>query len=251
MYNPFSLKNKTILVTGASSGIGKSIAIESSKLGARVIITSRSEDKLKLTLRAMEGEGHMLLIADLTIIKDIQNLVSQLPYLDGIVHNAGIANKRELCNYITAQNYIKTMAINLEAPIMLQKAILQNKILNKEASIVFIASRAPFAPWAGNAVYSASKGAIIAYSKVLALELAPRKIRVNSICPAMVWTDLVHSDSSITKEALEKNQSVYPLKRYGKPEDVAFLTIYLLSEASNWMTGSSIDMTGGGAGVLT
>ena len=251
MYNPFSLKNKTILVTGASSGIGKSIAIESSKLGARVIITSRSEDKLKLTLRAMEGEDHMLLIADLTIIKDIQNLVSQLPYLDGIVHNAGISNKRELCNYITDQNYIKTMAINLEAPIMLQKAILQKKILNKEASIVFIASRAPFAPSAGNAVYSASKGAIIAYSKVLALELAPRKIRVNSICPAMVWTDLVHSDSSVTKEALEKNQSVYPLKRYGKPEDVAFLTIYLLSEASNWMTGSSIDITGGGAGVLT
>lgn len=251
MYNPFSLKNKTILVTGASSGIGKSIAIECSKLGARVIITSRSEDKLKLTLRAMEGEGHMLLIADLTIIKDIQNLVSQLPYLDGIVHNAGISNKRELCNYITDQNYIKTMAINLEAPIMLQKAILQKKILNKEASIVFIASRAPFAPWAGNAVYSASKGAIIAYSKVLALELAPRKIRINSICPAMVWTDLVHSDSSITKEAFEKNQSEYPLKRYGKPEDIAFLTIYLLSEASNWMTGSSIDITGGGAGVLT
>jgi len=245
MYNPFSLENKTILVTGASSGIGKSIAIECSKLGAKVIITARSKEKLEQTLKAMAGAEHQLIIANLTKQDEIENLVLQLPKLDGLVQNAGISCKRELCSYLTTQNYHNTIAINLEAPIMLQKSILEKKLLKKESSVVFIASRAPFAPATGNAIYSASKGAIIAYAKVLALELAPRKIRVNSICPAMVWTDLILSESSITKEEYEESEKKYPLKRYGKPEDIAYLTIYLLSDASSWMTGSCIDITGG------
>jgi len=245
MYNPFSLENKTILVTGASSGIGKSIAIECSKLGAKVIITARSKEKLEQTLKAIAGAEHQLIIANLTKQDEIENLVLQLPKLDGLVQNAGISCKRELCSYLTTQNYHNTIAINLEAPIMLQKSILEKKLLKKESSVVFIASRAPFAPATGNAIYSASKGAIIAYAKVLALELAPRKIRVNSICPAMVWTDLILSESSITKEEYEESEKKYPLKRYGKPEDIAYLTIYLLSDASSWMTGSCIDITGG------
>ncbi len=250
MYNPFSLENKTILVTGASSGIGKSIAIECSRLGAKVIITARSKERLEQTLKEMKGGIHQLAIADLTKPNEIENLVLQLPKLDGIVQNAGISSKRELCSYLTAQNFLNTISINLEAPIMLQKSILEKKLLNKESSVVFIASRAPFAPATGNAIYSASKGAIIAYAKVLALELASRKIRVNSVCPAMVWTDLILSESSITKEELEESETKYPLKRYGKPEDIAYLTVYLLSAASSWMTGSCIDITGGGEGTL-
>ena len=251
MYNPFSLENKTILVTGASSGIGRSIAVECSRLGARVIITARSENRLKQTLETMEGDGHQSVIADLTKQDNIEKLVSELPELDGVVQNAGFQSNRELCNYISHQNYLKTFSINLEAPIMLQKNLLERKLLKKESSIVFIASRAPFAPSPGNAVYSASKGAIIAYSKVLALELAPKKIRVNSICPAMVWTEMVHFESSISKKTYEEGQKKYPLKRFGTPEDIALLTIYLLSDASKWMTGSSIDITGGGEGILT
>lgn len=250
MHNPFSLENKTLLVTGASSGIGKGIAIECSKLGARVIITSRSKEKLEQTLKIMDGEGHQIIVADITKKEDIENLVSNLPKLDGLVHNAGINSKRELCSYITTENYNKTISINLEAPMMLQKSILEKKLMKKDSSIVFIASRAPYAPVFGNAVYSASKGALIAYAKVLALELAPRKIRVNSICPAMVWTDLILSESSISKEEYEDSQKKYPLKRYGTPEDIAYLTIYLLSNASSWMTGSCIDITGGGEGTL-
>lgn len=118
-------------------------------------------------------------------------------------------------------------------------------MINKEASIVFIASRAPFAPTIGNALYSASKGAIIGYSKVLGLELASQKIRVNCICPAMVWTELVEKDAEMTGVDHNVAQLSYPLKRYGKPEDIAYLSIYLLSDASSWMTGSSIDITGG------
>jgi len=251
MYNPFSLLNKNILVTGASSGIGRSIAIECSKLGAKVVITARSKDRLEDTLKNMEGTEHEVIVADLNKPGDIENLVLRLPKLDGVVHNAGYGGKREMSKYISVENLEETVSINLFAPILLQKAILEKKVLREESSIVFIASRAPFSPSPGNAVYSATKGGLIAYSKVLALEMAPRKIRVNSICPAMVWSDLTLDESFISKEAHDNHQKTYPLKRYGNPEDVAFLTIYLLSDTSKWMTGSSIDITGGGEGVLT
>ena len=142
------------------------------------------------------------------------------------------------------------MIPNFQAPVLLQSALLSHKKINKAASIVFIASRASEAPSIGNAVYSASKGAIISYAKCLGLELAPRLIRVNCVCPAMVWTDLIIQDGT-SKEDLEQAQLRYPLKRFGKPEDVANLCLYLLSDASSWMTGSCVDITGGGEGTLT
>ena len=137
------------------------------------------------------------------------------------------------------------MNVNFKAPVLLQTALLSAKKVNKSASVVFVASRAANAPSIGNALYSASKGAIISYAKCLTLELAPRGIRVNCICPAMVWTDLIYK-GGLTKEDLEKEQLKYPLKRYGHPDDVANLAIYLLSDAASWMTGSCIDLTGGG-----
>ena len=136
------------------------------------------------------------------------------------------------------------MTPNFTAPVLLQGELLQAGKINKAASIVYVASRAAESPSIGNGVYSASKGAIISYARCLALELAPRKIRVNCICPAMVWTDLIIQDG-VTKEMLEEAQQRYPLKRYGQPEDVANLAIYLLSGASSWMTGSCVDITGG------
>ena len=139
---------------------------------------------------------------------------------------------------------------NVEAPILFQTAILSKRKINKAASIVYVASRAANAPSVGNAAYSASKGAIISYAKCLALELAPRLIRVNCICPGMVWTELILKDG-VDKEQLEQSQLTYPLKRFGQPEDIANLAIYLLSDASSWMTGSSLDISGGGEGILT
>ena len=118
------------------------------------------------------------------------------------------------------------------------------------SSIVFIASRAPFAPAIGNGIYSASKGALIAYAKVLGLELANKLIRVNCICPAMVWTELIQRDAEKTGVDYHEAEKSYPLKRYGKPEDIANLAVYLLSDASSWMTGSCIDITGGGEFTL-
>lgn len=242
-FNPFSLKDKTILVTGASSGIGQGIAITSSKMGASVIINGRNKTKLEDTLSQMSGESNTILTADLTKAEEISDLVDQLPKLDGIVYSAGMG-QRVLCKQITENDLDSIMAINFKAPVMLQTEILKKKKINKQSSIVFIDSIATDTPSYGNALYSASKGALLSYSRCLAVELAPRLIRVNCISPAMVWTNLILK-GGITEEDLREDEKRYPLKRYGKPEDIANLAVYLLSDASVWMTGSDVRITGG------
>lgn len=243
-FNPFTLEGKTILVTGASSGIGRGIAIACSKMGATVIINGRNEQRLAETMTEMQGEENLSLAADLSDSKSLTEMVSRLPKLDGIVHCAGIG-QRVLCKQLQEADLDTMMDVNFKAPVMLQTEILKHKKINKGASIVFIASIASDSPSIGNAIYSASKGAIISYANCLALELAPRQIRVNCILPAMIWTDLILK-GGITEEELKEDEKKYPLKRYGKPEDIANLSIYLLSNAAAWMTGSSIKITGGG-----
>lgn len=243
-FNPFTLEGKTILVTGASSGIGRGIAIACSKMGATVIINGRNEQRLAETMTEMQGEENLSLAADLSDSNSLTEMVSRLPKLDGIVHCAGIG-QRVLCKQLQEADLDTMMDVNFKAPVMLQTEILKQKKINKGASIVFIASIASDSPSIGNAIYSASKGAIISYANCLALELAPRLIRVNCILPAMIWTDLILK-GGITEEELKEDEKKYPLKRYGKPEDIANLSIYLLSNAAAWMTGSSIKITGGG-----
>lgn len=247
-FNPFALTGKQILVTGASSGIGRAIAIACAKMGATVFITGRNKDGLNETLKSLPEGSHQMWIADLTIADDICKLTDALPKLDGLVQCAGIGSRMR-CKMITKEDIAHVMQPNMEAPILLQTEILKKKKLKKGASVVYIASRAYQYPSMGNAIYSASKGAIVAYAKCLALELAQRQIRVNCICPGMVWTNLITNDG-LTKEELEEAQLKYPLKRFGNVEDVANLTIYLLSDASTWMTGSCVDISGGGEGVL-
>ena len=242
-FNPFTLEGKTILVTGASSGIGRGIAIACSKMGATVIINGRNEQRLAETMTEMQGEENLSLAADLSDSNSLTGMVSRLPKLDGIVHCAGIG-QRVLCKQLQEADLDTMMDVNFKAPVMLQTEILKQKKINKGASIVFIASIASDSPSIGNAVYSASKGAIISYANCLALELAPRQIRVNCILPAMIWTDLILK-GGITEVELKEDEKKYPLKRYGKPEDIANLSIYLLSNAAAWMTGSSIKITGG------
>lgn len=242
-FNPFTLEGKTILVTGASSGIGRGIAIACSKMGATVIINGRNEQRLAETMTEMQGEENLSLAADLSDSNSLTGMVSRLPKLDGIVHCAGIG-QRVLCKQLQEADLDTMMDVNFKAPVMLQTEILKQKKINKGASIVFIASIASDSPSIGNAIYSASKGAIISYANCLALELAPRQIRVNCILPAMIWTDLILK-GGITEEELREDEKKYPLKRYGKPEDIANLSIYLLSNAAAWMTGSSIKITGG------
>lgn len=243
-YNPFSLVGKNILVTGSSSGIGRGVAIECSIMGASVIITGRNKERLDNTFAQLEGNNNKEIIADLRRKDGIDLLVSSIPMLDGVVHCAGIGD-RTLCKTVKEEDLERVMSINFNSPVLLQGRLLKEKKISPSSSIVFIASRAPFAPTIGNGLYSASKGALIAYAKVLSLELAPRGIRVNSICPAMVWTELIEKDSILTGVDYHEAEKKYPLKRYGNPKDVAHLAVYLLSDASLWMTGSCIDITGG------
>lgn len=242
MNNPFSLSGKTILVTGASSGIGRGIAIACAGMGAQVILIARNSARLQDTLSALEGEGHSYIAADLTDASQRTALVAQLPTLHGVVHCAGVGS-RVPCKMLTQEDIDHVLKPNTEAPMLLQAELLAEKKLQKGASVVIIASAAANMPVAGNAVYSASKAAIIAYAKCLAQELAPRQIRVNSISPTMVWTDLALVGASA--EQLTEAEKQYPLKRYGQPQDIAHLAVYMLSDASGWMTGSDVQITGG------
>lgn len=246
-FNPFSLKGKTILVTGASSGIGRGIAVACSKMGARLVINGRNLSKLKETVSLMDGDAHTIASGDITDTDCLNRIVEDLPKLDGIVHCAGIVN-RMLAKQLSGNDVDSIMDVNFKAPVLLQSLILQKKKINKNASIVFISSISADSPNIGSGIYSASKGALISYSNCLMLELAPRGIRVNCISPAMVWTDLAY-DNMVTEDDLKKDEQRYPLKRYGSPEDIANLAIYLLSDASSWMTGTNIRITGGVTGL--
>ena len=214
-------------------------------MGATIVLTARNEGRLQETLSMLEGNGHQYICADLTDESSIQSMVEELPVLNGIVHNAGMADRMP-CKMVKAERMHQLMAANIEGPVLLQKHLLKKKKIVQGGSIVFIASRAPFAPAVGNAIYAASKGAMLGYARCLGLELAPQRIRVNSICPAMVWTELVAKDAEQTDGNYEELQKKYPLQRFGKPEDVAYLVVYLLSDAASWMTGSQLDITGGG-----
>ena len=244
IYNPFSLESKTILVTGASSGIGRGIAMSCSRMGATVILNGRNYQKLGATLDLLEKGEHRIIAADLTNNESVNKMMEQLPVLDGIVHCAGIG-QRVLCKMATEQDVDTVMEANFKGPALLQAALLKSKKIAKGASIVFIASISTWSPSIGNAFYSASKAAIVSYANCLALELAPRKIRVNCISPAMVWTDLILQEG-VDEEQLKADEQKYLLKRYGTPEDIANLAIYMLSDASSWMTGSNVQITGGG-----
>lgn len=244
MYNPFALNEKTILVTGASSGIGRSIAIECSRMGANVIITARNEELLNETLELMSGDTHKSYIADLSSEIEIANLVTELPQLDGIVHCAGMTIPKPF-QFYSKENIDIIMGVNFEAPVLITQSLMKQKKIRKQSSIVFISSiSGVWISSVGGSLYSASKGAINGLVKGLAIEYASKGIRVNSVNPGMIDTH-IFSDGTITEEQLVEDSKKYPLKRYGKPEEVAYAVIYLLSNASAWITGSNLLIDGG------
>lgn len=244
-YNPFSLEGKTILVTGASSGIGQTTAIECSKMGAKVIITARNEERLKETISKMEGDGHSYIVADLSSEENILSLVEQLPVINGCVNNAGY-NIMQLLPFIKYESIENIMNVNLFAPIYLTHSLIKNKKISKNSSIVFTSSISGKGVCSlGNSLYSATKGGLSAFMKNAALDLASKKVRCNAVLPGMVETPLKEGKSTITEEQWEANRQLYPLKRFGSPEDIAFAIIYLLSDASAWVTGSELVIDGG------
>jgi NAD(P)-dependent dehydrogenase (short-subunit alcohol dehydrogenase family) len=243
-YNPFTLVGKTILVTGASSGIGRAAAIECSKLGAKVVITARNEQRLKETYDSLVGDGHSMLIADLSEDNQIDILVDGCPSLDGLVNNAGITETL-MTPFIKREKLMKVLETNTIAPILLTQRLLKKKRISRGGSIVFTGSISGTCVCVGgNVLYSASKGAIHGFVKNAALDLSIKGIRVNEVCPGMINTHIMDS-SSIDEEQLKIEAQKYPMKRFGKPEEVAYGIIYLLSDASSFMTGSSIVIDGG------
>ena len=244
MYNPFSLENKTILVTGASSGIGKAIAIECSKMGAKVVITGRNEQRLQETYGQLESAQRAYIVADLTKKEDIETLVNQIDSLNGLVNCAGLTIPKPF-KFLQEEDIQEVMTVNFNAPLLLTQLLVKKKKLQKASSIVFISSiSGTKVSYIAGSIYSASKGAINGICKGLALELAPQQIRVNTVVPGMVETNIV-SGGEVTQEQLEADKKKYPLKRYGKPEEVACAVIYLLSDASSWVTGSNLLIDGG------
>jgi NAD(P)-dependent dehydrogenase (short-subunit alcohol dehydrogenase family) len=231
-------------VTGASSGIGRATAIECSKLGAKVVITARNEQRLKETYDSLVGDGHFMLIADLSEDSQIDILVDGCPSLDGIVNNAGITETL-MTPFIKREKLMKVLETNTIAPILLTQRLLKKKKISRGGSIVFTGSISGTCVCVGgNVLYSASKGAIHGFVKNAALDLSIKGIRVNEVCPGMINTHIMDS-SSIDEEQLKIEAQKYPMKRFGKPEEVAYGIIYLLSDASSFMTGSSIVIDGG------
>lgn len=245
-YNPYSLEGKTILVTGASSGIGRGIAIECSRMGAKVIMTGRNEERLQETLNLMQNTTeHQVLKADLAGDDGIQYLVDNIgEKLDGVVLCAGFTIVKPF-KYVSQQDIDAIMNVNYKAPVIMTQKLLKKKMINKNASIVFISSvSGVFVSAPAAALYSGSKGAVNGVAKAMALDLSPRGIRVNCVNPGMVDTNIFNK-GDITQEQLEEDVKHYPLGRYGKPEDIAYAVIYLLSDASAWVTGTNLKIDGG------
>jgi NAD(P)-dependent dehydrogenase (short-subunit alcohol dehydrogenase family) len=244
MYNPFSLVGKRILVTGASSGIGKAIAIESSKMGACVTITGRNEQLLNETYSQLEGHGHDLIVADLSIKEDLNRLHKELPVINGLVNCAGVT-KVVPFPFATRDSFEEVMNVNFFAPTELSRLLVKSKKIGKGGSIVFISSvSGVYCSVVASSIYSSSKGAVNGLVKGVALDLAPKGIRVNSVNPGMIDTD-IFAGSAITEEQLKADMQRYPLGRYGRPEEVAYAVMYLLSDASSWTTGSNLLIDGG------
>jgi len=242
MDNPFSLKGKKILVTGASSGIGRQIAISVSGMGAETFITGRNEQRLSNVFNLLEVPGTQY-AADLNIEKEQDSLIELMPNLDGVVLSAGIVKTLPF-KFINRKDWDSIFETNFFSPAILINKLLKTKKLNKNGSVVFISSIAGnFVGTVGNAMYSASKGAINAMQKVLAIELSAQRIRVNNISPGMIKTELIY-DPIFTEEQLKDDEKKYPLG-FGEPIDVANAVIYLLSDASKWVTGSTLIIDGG------
>lgn len=248
MYNPYSLENKVILVTGASSGIGKATAIECSKLGASVVITARNEQRLKEVFDSLDtsfGQTHKMIIADISTPSAVGELVSQLPPLDGISSNAGTVVGNRPLKFLRDDEVLSLMQVNSLSHLTLLRQMFKKKVLKTGASCVLTASIGgnwSFTP--GNTAYGMSKAALQSLSRYAAIEFAPRMVRCNCVCPGMIDTPLINS-GVLTEEDNAKDINMYLSKRYGRPQEVALTTAFLLSDASSFINGTSIVIDGG------
>jgi NAD(P)-dependent dehydrogenase (short-subunit alcohol dehydrogenase family) len=245
-YNPFSLYGKKILVTGASSGIGQSIAVECSKMGGEMVVTGRNIERLHDTMLLLSGSDHVSISADITSNDDLSLLVSKCPVLDGLVLCAGKSEMAPLL-FCTRDKFNSLFDVNFFPQVELLRLLVKNKKIAAGGSVVMIASIGGTPGGkitTANAAYGATKAALVSIMKYAAKEFAPKKIRVNSINPGMIVTNMLRS-GIVTDEQHQRDMENYPLKRYGRPEDVSAGAVYLLSDAASWVTGHSLVIDGG------
>lgn len=248
MYNPFSLVGKTILVTGASSGIGRAVAVECSRMGAKVVLNGRNKDALKETLSLLEKlpseEEHLIMPGDLTVVDEIEYVTKECPCLDGLVNNAGISEIKPLL-FVNEKDLFRMFSIDTFAPVLLLKNLVKKKKMKNPSSVVFTSSISGVTNYApGVSVYGACKSAINAFMKYAALELASKGIRCNAVNPGRTLTPLIlHKE--LSEEDVAKDIEKYPMKRYARPEDIAHAIVFLLSDASSYITGSDLIIDGG------
>lgn len=239
----FSLNTLTFLVTGASSGIGRACAIEASSMGAHCILLARNKEGLEKTASLCKGKTDIV-IADLTKSEDIVNVAASVPKLNGFVNCAGIISPRPI-NFLKKKNLDEVFAINYFGPALLVAELLAAKKMEPGASFVFISSISSHHPYFGAAAYASSKAALESFSKTLALETAPKKMRSNVILPGMVNTQMMQETKEAVGEDIFKNyEKSYPLG-FGEPADVANAVCFLLSNEARWITGSELKMDGG------
>ena len=248
MLNPLDLTDKNILVTGASSGVGRETAILLSQLGARVILVARREEELLKTKDLMCDNNHIVVPFDLINIDQIstwmKKVAAEVGGLHGLVHSAGIQIIRPV-RFITQEDVTNTFSVSINAAFMLSKAFRQRDVFCKNSSMIFLASVAGIVGGSGLTIYTASKGAIISFVKSLALEFARDEIRVNCVAPGMVQTEMLANwGASLTDEQRNKNLEDSPLG-VGAPRDVANSIAFLLSDAARWITGTTLVVDGG------
>lgn len=244
MYNPFTLEGKTILVTGAASGMGKATAIACSKMGANIIAADFNYDGLQLTLQEMSGIHNMGFQINLIDESSWTEMLDDIPVVDGIANCAGIANMNPF-PFISKDEVDKVMGVNFIGPVLLVNKILKKKKLNKGGSVVFVASvDGPKVVHAGNSVYSASKNALVGMARNMAIDLAGKKIRVNCVLPGTTDTPLIRT-ANVTEDMLAETAKSFPLKRFGTPDDMANAIIFLLSDGSSFITGTELVVDGG------
>ncbi len=245
----FSLSNKTILITGASSGIGRSCAVQCSKMGASLLLMGRNVDELNRTVSELQpGTKVEMIVADFSKMVDLELVIAEkiltIGKIAGFIHCAGVEKTLPLKKQ-TSEVFQSIFDINVFAGFELAKIISLKKYKAEKASFVFIASVAGMVGESGKTIYSASKGAVISGARSMSMELARSDIRVNSISPAMVKTPILEKMfDGIGEEATQNIKKKHPLG-IGEPEDVANACVFLLSDAAKWITGTNLVVDGG------
>lgn len=240
--DPFSLEGKRILVTGASSGIGRQVAISCAQMGAQLVVSGRNGERLAATLATLEGNGHAAVTADLSLQEDIDRLVGDAGVVDGLVHAAGISRLAPI-RMLSRMQLDEMFSSNVYAPMLLTRGMLAKKRIAAHGSILFVSAVASHIGPLASAAYSASKAALLGAMRTLALEVAKQGMRANCLVPGYVRTPMLDNLNQ-GGGSIEEHTKLTPLG-LGEPEDIAYAAVFYLSDASRWITRNYFVIDGG------